>query len=365
MSVYSIKSKGWRYDFVLAGQRYTEAWFTTKRKAQAAEADKRKEINEPPPGEIKPPTDMGFLELVNKRLDHLRSYNSMAYYDDCRYRCKPWVELWGDLECREITQDMIRSSIVKRSRVSAFTANRDLVILRSLFNFGKGEGWIEVNPTARIKRLRVEKKLKYLPPLEDIFKVIAVADADSQDYLWTIRETMARVSEVNRLCWDDVDLEGRCVTLSTRKKKGGDLTPRRVPMTDHLFKILFRRYAQRNRQMPWVFWHTYRSTKTAETCRGPYGRRKRLMEGLCRKAGVRHFSFHALRHSGASLMENANVPIGAIQRILGHERRSTTEIYLQSIGDSERQAMATFEEASRKSHTDSHMGVPGGIQESG
>ena len=41
MSVYSIKGKGWRYDFVLAGQRYTEAWFTTKRKAQAAEADKR------------------------------------------------------------------------------------------------------------------------------------------------------------------------------------------------------------------------------------------------------------------------------------------------------------------------------------
>ena len=52
------------------------------------------------------------------------------------------------------------------------------------------------------------------------------------------------------------------------------------------------------------------------------------------------------------------MPIGAIQRILGHERRTTTEIYLQSIGDSERQAMATFEEASRKSHTDSHTEVP-------
>ena len=355
MSVYFIKGKGWRYDFVLAGQRYTEAWFTTRRKAQAAEADKRKEINEPLPGEIKPPTDMGFLELVNKRLDHLRAYNSMAYYDDCRYRCKPWVELWGDLECREITQDMIRSFVLKRSRVSAFTANRDLVSLRSMFNFGKKKGWIKVDPTERIERLPVVKKLKYLPPLEDIFKVIAAADAHTQDYLWAIRETMARVSEVNRLTWDDVDLEGRCVTLSTRKKKGGDLTPRRVPMTDHLFKILFRRYAQRNRQIPWVFWHTYRSTKTAETCRGPYGRRKRLMEGLCSKAGVRHFSFHALRHSGASLMENANVPIGAIQRILGHERRTTTEIYLQSIGDSERQAMATFEGSQQKvSHRLSH-----------
>ena len=27
MSVYSVKGKGWRYDFTLKGIRYTEAWF--------------------------------------------------------------------------------------------------------------------------------------------------------------------------------------------------------------------------------------------------------------------------------------------------------------------------------------------------
>ena len=35
----------------------------------------------------------------------------------------------------------------------------------------------------------------------------------------------------------------------------------------------------------------------------------------------------------------------------------TTEMYLQSLGDSERQAMAMFEEASRNSHTKSHTAV--------
>ncbi|MCU0591087.1 MAG: hypothetical protein MUC57_06400 [Desulfobacterales bacterium] len=38
-------------------------------------------------------------------------------------------------------------------------------------------------------------------------------------------------------------------------------------------------------------------------------------------------------------MDQANVPIGSIQRILGHENRLTTEIYLHSIGDSEREAL--------------------------
>ena len=221
------------------------------------------------------------------------------------------------------------------------------------------------NPTEGIELLPVEKRFKYLPPLHDIFKVIAVADLDTQDYLWAIRETMARVSEVNRLTWDDVDLEGRHIILYTRKKKGGHLTPRKVPMTEHLFKILSRRYAQRNKQVPWVFWHAYTSRKTGEKSKWPYGRRKRLMPGLCKKAGTRYFNFHALRHSGASVMDNSGVPIGSIQRILGHETRRTTEKYLQSIGESERQAMAVFEEASRKSHMDSHTEVMKGEGRSG
>jgi integrase len=53
-------------------------------------------------------------------------------------------------------------------------------------------------------------------------------------------------------------------------------------------------------------------------------------------------------------MDNNNVPIGAIQRILGHENRTTTEIYLHSIGQAEREAIAVFERASKKSHTESH-----------
>ncbi len=64
--------------------------------------------------------------------------------------------------------------------------------------------------------------------------------------------------------------------------------------------------------------------------------------------------FHALRHAGASLMDNCNVPLGSIQRILGHENRTTTEIYLHSINQSEIAAMAVYEQARGKSHSDSH-----------
>jgi integrase len=87
---------------------------------------------------------------------------------------------------------------------------------------------------------------------------------------------MARVSEINRLLWEDVDLIIRYVILYSRKKKGGHLTPRKVPMTQKLYEVLKLRYENRNPDKPWVFWHHYWSRKAGKFCEGPYGDRKTM-----------------------------------------------------------------------------------------
>ena len=89
------------------------------------------------------------------------------------------------------------------------------------------------------------------------------------------------------------------------------------------------------------------------------------MKSLCRNAGVRYFRYHPLRHLGASILDRAKVNIGSIQRILGHENRTTTEIYLHSIGEAEREAMTIFEQASENSHTDSHTEIKKELTHSG
>jgi len=64
---------------------------------------------------------------------------------------------------------------------------------------------------------------------------------------------------------------------------------------------------------------------------------------LCEQAEVKDFRYHALRHPVALAMESLNIRIGSIKRILGHENRTTTKIYLHGIGDSERVAVYLFQ----------------------
>jgi len=249
MSVYFVKNKGWRFDFIRAGQRCTAAWFKTKRAAKNAEAKRREEIT----GQCKTPetqTDMGFLELVNRRLDYAKAFSSERHYMDFRYLAGRWIQIWRDMSCGKISPEAVERFVLDRSRVSAQTANKEICYLRATFNYGKKKKWTSANPTEGLDFLPAEKKVKYVPSQEDIEKVIAAADADTKDYLWAIHDTMARVSEINRLCWDDVAFQEKYVLLYTRKKRGGHLTPRKVPMTRRLSEILSRRFQRRKPTYP-------------------------------------------------------------------------------------------------------------------
>jgi integrase len=70
-----------------------------------------------------------------------------------------------------------------------------------------------------------------------------------------------------------------------------------------------------------------------------------MMRIRCRQTGVTYFRFAALRHFAASMLDKGNGPIESIPLILGHENRTTTENYLHSIGEAEREAMAVIERA--------------------
>lgn len=344
MSQYFKKGKGWRYDFTLNGMRYTEAWFKTKKEAKDAEHKKEEEAKKQKQ-ETGIPTDMEFSDLVNARLDYVKNHKSERHYREYIYMAKRWVKQWGDLKCSQISSKLVDGFLSERNMVSAHAANKDIRYLKAVFNHATKMKIAQIeNPVIGIECFPEDKILKYIPSKADIEKVIDAADAQEvKDYLIAIKDTMARVGEINRLKWDDVMLDKRCLVLYTRKKKGGGLTPRIVHMTKRLYDVLHNRHGKRDENKPWVFWHRYWGRKEGRWVEGPYMDRKGLMKSLCKKAGVKYFRYHPLRHYGASVLDHARVPIGSIQKILGHEKRTTTELYIQSINEADVEAMETYE----------------------
>lgn len=63
----------------------------------------------------------------------------------------------------------------------------------------------------------------------------------------------------------------------------------------------------------------------------PFTSRQALMRRVCKRAGVRYFSFHCIRHLSASMMHKAGVPLPTIQAILRHARATTTDRYLRDL----------------------------------
>ena len=64
----------------------------------------------------------------------------------------------------------------------------------------------------------------------------------------------------------------------------------------------------------------------------PFTTRRKFLAGLCKRAGVEPFGFHALRRYVASVLADTHkISAKTIQRILRHKSVTTTERYIQNI----------------------------------
>ena len=127
------------------------------------------------------------------------------------------------------------------------------------------------------------------------------------------------------MTWDDVNFKDKWVRLWTRKRKGGELHEDKLPMEKTLHDILKRRGGNRDKNTPYVFHNPGGSQYTRN-------QKKDTMNRLCRKAGVKPFGFHAIRHHVASaLADSGDARLPEIQKLLRHKKVSTTDNYIKAI----------------------------------
>ena len=318
MAVYRHRDK-WTYDFEKNGKRDRQGGFPTRKQAVEGEAKARSTT---------PKINMDFARLCTSRLQELASRRTKGHWERNVLIFEKLMDKWGHK--REITMVDVEELLGEISQESKHKANRYLAMIKALFRHGIKRKLVDYDPTIGVDPYGIKKERKYIPPEEDMEKVLNLAPKEFKDYLITLLHTAGRMREINKLKWEDVNLDEDYLVLRTRKAKNSDVAERKVPLTKTLKSIL----EALPRKGEYVFSHPDGTR---------YDNRIKMIRSLCKKAKVKRFTFHNLRHYSASKLANAGVAITDIQEILGHTRPTTTDNYLQAIKGSVRNAIDKLE----------------------
>ena len=303
--------------------------FKMKRDARFWEVETRQELEASL--SQKSPTVMDLGTFFNKYLDQARLRFVNKTYKNKRRVIRRFLKHAGNIPVPDVTPDLVQSYLLAQA-TNGQTAryNEDYKHLRSIFAWGMEIlGTPADNPVARLKRLPHKRSPQYTPPTQDILRVLAAAKREEVVFLNAYLQTGARKSEIFRWTWaDDVNFERRQVRLTTRKTRDGSPESEWIPMSDTLYEDLWWWWNNRKfKHSPYVFVSDRR-----QNFGKPFSSRRKFLKGLCKRAGVKEFGFHALRRYVASVLADTHkVSAKTIQRILRHKSVMTTEKYIHNI----------------------------------
>src|SRR5437667_7378683 len=141
-------------------------------------------------------------------------------------------------------------------------------------------------------------------------------------------DTGMRRGEILSLRWSDVDLEGRVLNIRAFNTK--TMKERQISLTTRLAAELEKLWEQSpkdNNQL--VFGFSDNVKKSFASARG--------------QAGLDDVRFHDLRHTAATRLVGAHLPLAEVGRILGHTQANTTYRYVNANVETAKRAAAALD----------------------
>ncbi|WP_321404563.1 site-specific integrase [Maridesulfovibrio sp.] len=316
-----VKRKGKWYGRVSWSGSRKEKQFPTKKDAIAWEVAMRSKISSPQ-------EDGTRLHVLLD--DYLESCSNRGqtkkHIDDKERAYLSFLELTGSgmqlvTELKYTTVQRYLNHVARK--VSPHRANVHRKFLVAAWNWGmRPFGLPKENPFA-VETYRVDKTSKYIPPVDDFWRLVDAVQAHEARLLMTFLYTGGRRTEILTLKWADVDFKKKVIWLQTRKRRGGGMHRDALPMISDLVEVL------KEQRMETGFKEfVFISPKTKK----PYSPLTKVMNKWCEKAGITPFNFHAIRHLSASILADKGYSLPNIQKLLRHQAVTTTARYLHSLG---------------------------------
>ena len=221
--------------------------------------------------------------------------------------------------------DIARADVAKLLTDMASTpamANKILSLLSKSFNLAEIWGWRPEgkNPCRHVGRYREESRERYLSEseLKRLGEVLDLAERSwgfSSYAITAIRLlifTGCRSSEILTLCWQDVDLERKCLHLPDSKtgKKTVRLNSGALQILAGLERVDDNPYV-----IPGAKPGSHLSTL------------QQIWNRIREEAGLEGVRVHDLRHTYASYAVSSGFSLPVIGKLLGHSKTATTERY--------------------------------------
>ncbi len=228
----------------------------------------------------------------------------------------------------------------KADKVRPATINRELDMLSAAINYARKRwDWEMTNPVSGMSLKEPEGRLRWISRAE-ADTLIREAEKELRsphlaDFIRLGLNTGCRKNEMLKLSWDRVDLRGNRLFLEPEHTKSGKR--RVVPLNEEARRALLNRARFRAENCPdslWVFAH-----KNGERV----GYMQNGFQAACKRAGIKEFRVHDLRHTCASWMVQQGVPLIEVRDVLGHSSIEMTERYAHLAPDKLRYAVGALD----------------------
>jgi excisionase family DNA binding protein len=224
---------------------------------------------------------------------------------------------FGAYRLKDITVLQIEKYRAQRleSGISKPTVNRELALLKRMFNLAIDWGYAHDNPVRKVRFFSEKDSLKErILTKEEEGRLLGLFKGQLKPIVQVALNTGMRLGEILGLKWDQIDL-GRDQIRVERTKSGSD----RLGPINSTLQAVFAGLKAGNGHSGFVFGNPLTGK--------PITTVKHSFTTACRKAEISGLRFHDLRHTFASRLVEGGVDLITIKELLGHSSVTITERY--------------------------------------
>jgi len=285
--------------------------------------------------DVRPGNELNFRELANRYLDLYAKTRKSSWKTD-QGKITLFNEFFGNQKIGHISKVMVNEYAIERKKlVQGGTVNKEIAILKKIFEFGIDNEWLEKNPARKWEEYPENpSKERYLEfgeyqALLDATKRLLAKPGNGwrgkfhlKHFLYMIPlafEAGGRREEIVLLKDSDLNFNARMIRFWYRKGKNHELKSRWVPMTERVHALL--KTIPRNPDSAYLF----------PDEQGGMWKSKisfyRGWDAIVNDSKVKDCLFHTLRHSYNTHLALNGVDESTRMRLMGHASPITQQRY--------------------------------------